>query len=72
VHSSSAGTVATALTALHPSRSRTSFKLRGTLIDARRLLASLMSVRAPAHRERRFQRIVNADSGIVNTDSSAS
>ena len=29
-------------------------------------------VRAPAHRERRFQRIVNADSGIVNTDSSAS
>jgi hypothetical protein len=29
-------------------------------------------VRAPAHGEHRFQRIVNADSGIVNTDSSAS
>jgi hypothetical protein len=29
-------------------------------------------VRAPAHREHRFQRIVNAHSGIVNTDSSAS
>jgi hypothetical protein len=29
-------------------------------------------VRAPAHREHRFRRIVNADSGIVNSDSGAS
>lgn len=29
-------------------------------------------MRAPAHREHRFQRIVNANSGNVNTDSSAS
>jgi hypothetical protein len=34
--------------------------------------ACSLLLRAPAHREHRFRRIVNADSGIVNTDSGAS
>jgi len=44
----------------------------GTILQLERPRKPGACLRAPAHRERRFQRIVNADSGIVNTDSSAS